>query len=1792
MFYSGFDRSNENAFINCYAIDTVILDHTHPVFKDYLNDTWRVRWGSGFGFYVPPDDPYISRLVSYPAQVLNDHNKYIAWSFPLFLHRGILWIKYFLDEIKSDPILKSRALALLLSQYYIDGDFKKVDQAMGKSPMDPKDWANLISTPSGGITDYYNYTGWVQHQVGQSIKYADPHLNNNLSSIAFTYPEGESDGGRVFLSGYHPELPDWDDTSNYILHEDDSGIKWKDLTLWHGLDHWVLPGEDKTEMTFKDTRQGANAWFIRREVAWASKCVPDDELPPVYNSSQVVDITPTFQNNLGIIVKCCVGRNSSEGPCISQNLSLYYRYKGAGSNYIWTNWTRYNSITHLPYHFAFNSPYGAGRYEFYSLFNYSTSTMTSNELPPPGADASCILGCDIFSDFSYTPVTPYDHQLVEFSSHAATKEGTTITSYEWQFGDGEVSPDSLPHHRYNHPGVYTVNLTVTNDHNQQDTARKTITVFNQPPQAQFLYNPPIALVNTNITFADASFDPNGTIVSWNWDFGDNTTSALQNPHHAYNKSGYYTVSLRVIDNDNGNDTETKPNCILIYNANASALLLSDSPQQHAWKTIQKAIDNSSTRDIIYIGAGTYHENLTINKSVSLIGHDQSDTIINGSVTMIAPHDYELPSSDSGEWLFTMNGTNLLMHFNNDTSVGENYASSSVIYDYSGLHHNGTRHNLTWSTNTLKGKGCFDFDKTTSMINLTVVPVLTGQNVTVSAWIYWNSNGGSLLPIISQRTTQNRGYCLAVNDTTDKPFFQLDNNLAISSTALTTGWHHIVGTHNQTTLAIYIDGTCTSTIAKTDTGVSATGYIGFDNAGHHYRGRIDEVAIWNKTFTDDDISAMYKENIGVSINGLTIKGGTYGISPCNHTEVDNCAIKNTPIGITMNNIIDVRFNQCNITNCGTGIQIKSSLSDLFNRIRIVSSNIKNVTNGMYVNDSSNVTVIGTTINGTKHNLTFNGQDFGSLSVINSGSSHNNAPDIPSLSGATLGDPGKTYTYTTCTNDSNRDQMSYMFDWGDGNNTGWFGPYLSNHRVNASHTWRNEGGYYVNVKARDVFANESDWKTLLFKTEELPPIITQVQHSPDTVGFGGTVSIQANVTDNKTGNWSGINTVHVNISYPDQTYGNFTMNYAGNNIYQYNFSDTWLVGQYNFSIWAQDNAYNGKTSSGYHFHVSAQAQISIATLKDAYSGNQFINITDPSNPPENLTLVGRGLTWNTYYNASSGCNILESYQGPINYEEDNGSWTPINESLYQLASNYPAYNYGYRVGNAKGLYGVYFKPNAQQDWPVAYTYNRSNNPTTYVVRSKLVGVGYLDPASNWSYQYLQSVQSSQGQSNGNAIMYPGIFTGTDVTWSYRNTELKEAITMSNATKTVLQNHPPSQYGLHDASSYLVFITKLEHQNLNMYNTSGMLSGNVTITDSSVDFKDALGVFKCGLPLGDAYEPGNESVQQKLTYRIIHLNGNTYLLAGLKVADLAAMMFPVVIDPTLTVYSTSNDGYIYKSDTDYTRGQTATTGTVNSSGQSITIGQKKVTNIPATYYVYRGFVLFNTSSLPSNAYLDNATLSLYKKDDYSTTDFSITVQNGQPVFPHNPLQSSDYNKNWYSGNGGTYNTSGFHNGYNNITLSNLNWITKGGTTKFCLRSNRDINANTPTGNEYVNVYANEKGSGYQPKLVVVYRNQSKIKNTGTTNMQGYLLLQIQSYNSSQGTWVADWDVDNETSPRTINTSSQLALDTIFNGLIRASDLSYGTGTYRVYVALRDPVGNILRCNNGVELKVWWQFSANAGT
>jgi outer membrane protein assembly factor BamB/plastocyanin len=69
------------------------------------------------------------------------------------------------------------------------------------------------------------------------------------------------------------------------------------------------------------------------------------------------------------------------------------------------------------------------------------------------------------------------------------------------------------------------------------------------PFASFKIASKSLVVGDEIQFKDQSFDTDGEVVKWNWDFGDGDTSEDQNPTHTYSKAGKYTVKLKVTDND-------------------------------------------------------------------------------------------------------------------------------------------------------------------------------------------------------------------------------------------------------------------------------------------------------------------------------------------------------------------------------------------------------------------------------------------------------------------------------------------------------------------------------------------------------------------------------------------------------------------------------------------------------------------------------------------------------------------------------------------------------------------------------------------------------------------------------------------------------------------------------------------------------------------------------------------------------------------------------------------------------------------------------------------------------------------------------------------------------------------------------------------------------------------------------------------------------------------------------------------------------------------------------------------
>jgi len=136
-------------------------------------------------------------------------------------------------------------------------------------------------------------------------------------------------------------------------------------------------------------------------------------------------------------------------------------------------------------------------------------------------------------------------------SPSADTDGT-LSSYDWDFGDGQTGTGVTTNHTYEASGTYTVTLTVTD--NRGGTAVKAksqAVVANQPPTSSF------TSVVTDLGLAvdaAASADSDGTIASYAWDFGDGQTGTGRTATHNYSAAGTYSVKLIVTDDDGATTT--------------------------------------------------------------------------------------------------------------------------------------------------------------------------------------------------------------------------------------------------------------------------------------------------------------------------------------------------------------------------------------------------------------------------------------------------------------------------------------------------------------------------------------------------------------------------------------------------------------------------------------------------------------------------------------------------------------------------------------------------------------------------------------------------------------------------------------------------------------------------------------------------------------------------------------------------------------------------------------------------------------------------------------------------------------------------------------------------------------------------------------------------------------------------------------------------------------------------------------------------------------------------------------
>jgi PKD repeat protein len=148
---------------------------------------------------------------------------------------------------------------------------------------------------------------------------------------------------------------------------------------------------------------------------------------------------------------------------------------------------------------------------------------------------------------------------VSFNGSGSSDLDGTISSYAWTFGDATIGSGVSTSHTYASAGTYTVTLTVTDNKGASSSDTATISVgsvANVPPTANAGANQS-ALTLVALTFnGGGSSDPDGTIASYAWNFGDGATGSGVSAAHSYASSGVYTVTLIVTDNKGATATDT------------------------------------------------------------------------------------------------------------------------------------------------------------------------------------------------------------------------------------------------------------------------------------------------------------------------------------------------------------------------------------------------------------------------------------------------------------------------------------------------------------------------------------------------------------------------------------------------------------------------------------------------------------------------------------------------------------------------------------------------------------------------------------------------------------------------------------------------------------------------------------------------------------------------------------------------------------------------------------------------------------------------------------------------------------------------------------------------------------------------------------------------------------------------------------------------------------------------------------------------------------------------------------
>ena len=216
----------------------------------------------------------------------------------------------------------------------------------------------------------------------------------------------------------------------------------------------------------------------------------------------------------------------------------------------------------------------------------------------------------------------------DFINNSTSSEGTL--TYVWNFNDGNISTTVSPSKSFALAGTFNVSLQASTSFGCVNTVSKNVNVF-PVPVANFAFND--ACLDATIDFTNTSTISSGS-MSFEWNFGDVSTSTTTNPSKSYVLAGSYPIQLKAVSNHGCENTKTKQLAVFampfidfggtINTCGTSYTLDAENPgSSYIWS------DGSTNQTLDVTQNGTYSVTVTSSNNCSVF--DEVEITLNGVV---------------------------------------------------------------------------------------------------------------------------------------------------------------------------------------------------------------------------------------------------------------------------------------------------------------------------------------------------------------------------------------------------------------------------------------------------------------------------------------------------------------------------------------------------------------------------------------------------------------------------------------------------------------------------------------------------------------------------------------------------------------------------------------------------------------------------------------------------------------------------------------------------------------------------------------------------------------------------------------------------------------------------------------------------------------------------------------------------------------------------------------------------------------------------------------------------------